>query len=95
MKVGDCEGGVSAELEGLKKEFIQCNDANEKAVCFFIAFKNVPAAEEAASKFIFGVKLLDLRDICETSARHLRDIYKRCILLYFILLYLRCLFYVN
>jgi len=30
-KVGDCEGGVSAELEGLKKEFIQCNDANEKA----------------------------------------------------------------
>lgn len=31
-KVGDGEGGLSAELEALKKEFLQCNDANEKAV---------------------------------------------------------------
>ena len=32
LKVGSGEGGISADLEELKKEFTQCNDANEKAV---------------------------------------------------------------
>ena len=32
FKVGDGGNGVSTELETLKKEFMQCEDANEKAV---------------------------------------------------------------
>ena len=32
LQIGDGDRGISKELEGLKSEFTQCNDANEQAV---------------------------------------------------------------